>query len=231
MAALAFPGGPPPGGRRSPVTLGRVALVGGIALAVFLIWSFFSAQIVSKRPNEMKTTQVILPPPPPPPPPEVKPQEKPPEPVDTPIEEPVDTPPPPDQPQQSSEPTQGDNALTAREGAGPSNYGLAVGDGGGTRIGSRPGGDNGFAAYGALAARELQIAAQADRDLSRGRYTIRLAVTVDAEGRITRVRVLDGGDTRRNARLVEIFTGKQLSRRPPSGLPVMRVELNARSGA
>jgi len=65
MTALAMPGGPGGGRRkRSPVTLGRIAMAGGIALAGFVIWSLFSAQIVTERPNENKVTQVILPPPP-----------------------------------------------------------------------------------------------------------------------------------------------------------------------
>ena len=97
MAALALNGGP---GGPSPVPWGRVAAAGGIALAVFVAWTMFSAQIVTKRPNEMKTTQVILPPPPPPPPPpEIKPEEKPPEPTEAPpIDQPIDTPPPPARP-------------------------------------------------------------------------------------------------------------------------------------
>lgn len=233
MAAFALSDPDPLGPRkRSPVTLGRVLAGGGIALALFLVWSFMSAQIVSERPNEMTTTTVTLPPPPPPPPEPVE-QEKPPEPTEAPpLEQPLDTPPPPDQPQQqSNEPTPGDSALTAREGAGPSNYGLAAGNGSGTRIGSRPGGGNGdgFAAYGNFTARELQQAAQRDRELLRGRYTVRLAVTVDESGRISRAQVIDGGDEKRNARLIALFTGLQLSRRPPAGLPVMRVELSARS--
>ncbi|RSV53286.1 hypothetical protein CA228_19790, partial [Sphingomonas koreensis] len=60
MTALALSAGPGGGRRRrSPVTLGRIALVGGIALAGFVIWSLFSAQIVTERPNENKTTQVL----------------------------------------------------------------------------------------------------------------------------------------------------------------------------
>ena len=158
-------------------------------------------------------------------------QEKPPEPTPTPMDQPVeDTPPPPDAP---SEPTVGDSALTAREGAGPSNYGLARGDGSGTRIGGRPGGgDGGFGAYGELTRREVTQAVQGERDLSRGRYSAQLAVTVDTEGRITSVRLLRGtGDARRDAALQRALTGLKLSRRPPDGLPVMRIELNARSGA
>lgn len=230
MAALAL-NRPGPGGggpRRSPVTLGRAVAAGGIMLVLILVWNLMSAQLVTRRPNEMKTTQVILPPPPPPPPPpEVKPQETPPEPTDAPpIEEPVDTPPPPDQaPQQSSEPTPGDNALTAREGAGPSSYGLAKGDGSGTRIGGRPGGSgDAFAAYAQIAQQCIRQAAQSDRQLSRGRYAVKLAVRVDPEGRIADVNVGDG-DAKRAARIREVLTGLQCSQRPPAGMPVTRVEL------
>lgn len=227
---LGGPGGPRRR-KRSPVTFGRVLAVLGVLLAVALGYMMAGRMTVSERPNEMKTTTVILPPPPPPPPPpETQPVERPPEPtIAPPLEQPVDTPPPPDA---SNDPVQGDSALTAREGAGPSNYGLARGDGGGTRIGGRPaGGGDGFAAYANVALAGIRQAAQGNRELSRGRYTVQLAVTVGADGRITNVRVLSGGDERRNARLREVLTGLQLSQRPPDGLPVMRIELNARSGA
>ncbi|MGI9375632.1 MAG: TonB-dependent receptor [Tsuneonella suprasediminis] len=236
MAAMALPGASewgatPPRAARSSTRFGQALAVIGVGLILVLGYMFWGGETVSERPNEVKTTRVILPPPPPPPP-ETQPQEKPPEPVDAPpIEEPVDTPPPPDQ-AQSSDPAPGDNALTAREGAGPSNYGLAGGDGTGTRIGGRPGGSgNGFAAYANVALAGIRAAAQRDDELSRGRYSVQLAVTVNAAGKITNVRVLSGGSDRRNARIREVLTGLQLSQRPPDGLPVMRIELNARSGA
>ncbi|MFC4253987.1 TonB-dependent receptor [Altererythrobacter xixiisoli] len=245
MAALALggsngSGGGGPGGRRrkSPVTFGRVAVVVGVGLLAAVVYNMMSWQSVSDRPNEMKTTQVILPPPPPPPPPppEVKPEEKPPEPVDAPpIDSPVDTPPPPDQAPSdatpSSDPAPGDNALTAREGAGPSNYGLAVGDGGGTRIGGRPGGGGGgdaHRAYANVALGCIRSAAQRDRDLSRGRYDAVLSVTMTPAGRIANARVA-GVDDRRAAQIRNLLTGLQCQA-PPAGLPVMRIELNARSG-
>ena len=241
MAALALNGGPGgPHRRRSPLPWGRVVAAGGIALAAFVVWTMFSAQIVTKRPNEMKTTQVILPPPPPPPPPpEIKPEEKPPEPTEAPpIDQPIDTPPPPDQAKEqsaspSSDPAPGDNALSAREGAGPSNYGLAVGNGGGTRIGGRAGGGggNGFATYAQSALAEIRRATQADRELARGRYSLKLLVTVAEDGRITGIRLLDGsGSERRDARLVALLNRLQLQR-PPAGMPAMRIEFNTRSGA
>ena len=220
---------PPPPPRRRRINW---PVVGAVAvLAAVLAATFLRPASVSERQREDKTVRVVLPPPPPPPPPPEVAQEKPPEPTPTPMDQPVeDTPPPPDAP---SEPTVGDSALTAREGAGPSNYGLARGDGSGTRIGGRPGGgDGGFGAYGELTRREVTQAVQGERDLSRGRYSAQLAVTVDAEGRITSVRLLRGtGDARRDAALQRALTGLKLSRRPPDGLPVMRIELNARSGA
>jgi len=219
---------PPPLRRRARVNwlvVGAVLVLGGVLAVTFL-----RPSTISERMRDDKTVRVVLPPPPPPPPPEVQPVEKPPEPTPAPpIDQPQDTPPPPDAPAQ---PTLGDSALTAREGAGPSNYGLQGGDGSGTRIGGRPGGgDGGFGAYANLALAAVRQAAQADSLLSRGRYTARLAVTVSPDGRILSARLLNStGDAARDARLQERLVGLQLSQRPPAGLPVLRIELNARSG-
>jgi len=207
--SYAFMAEPPPPRRRSPITFGRLLIVIGIGLVVALVWMMSSRITVSDRPNELKTTRVLLPPPPPPPPPPPETvQETPPEPVPTPVplDQPLDTP--------------------------PSNYGLVGGDGSGGRIGGRPGGGgNGFGAYGELTRASIHRAIQADEGLQRGQYTVRLTVTVDEAGRITLVRIRSGtGDARRDARLVQVLTGLQLSERPPAGLPVMNIELNARSG-
>ncbi|MGH6612753.1 TonB-dependent receptor [Sphingomonas sp.] len=210
----------------------RWLVVAGLALAGLIVAvTFLRGITVTERPNEMKTTRVILPPPPPPPPPpEVKPEEKPPEPKPAPIEQPVTETPPPPTP--DAAPDQGNNALTAREGAGPSNYGLAVGNGGGTRIGGKTGGNDGFAAYASIALADIRRAAQGDAALSRGRYTVRLVVGVSSDGRIQQVNIVDGsGDTRRDAAIERRLMGLQLSRRPPAGLPVMRIEFNTRNGA
>lgn len=225
--SYAFMADPPPPKRRSQINW--IAVGGVLAVGAIVVAMLMQPATVTDRPNELKTTRVVLPPPPPPPPPPEQVQEVAPEPV--PMDQPVDTPPPE---AQSSEPAVGDNALTAREGAGPSNYGLARGDGSGGRIGGRPGGSgDGFAAYGQLTGAAIQRAAQADRELRSGRYTARLSVAVDEAGRITGVRLLSGtGDARRDARLVQVLTGLQLSQRPPAGLPnPIRIELNARSGA
>lgn len=216
-------------GRRKPLNLGAILAVAAVALAAVLALTLLRGESVSERRSDMKTTRVILPPPPPPPPPEPKPQDKPPEPKPTPVEQPTNAPPPPT-PQ--AEPAPGDSALSAREGAGPSNYGLAVGDGGGTRIGGKTGSGDAFAAYANVALAGVRQAAQGDRELSRGRYTVALAVQVSPDGRITAVRLINPtGDARRDARLIAALTGLQLSQRPPAGLPTMRIELNARSGA
>lgn len=209
---------------------GGFVVAGIVIVGVILAVMFLRGVTITERSGEEKTIRVVLPPPPPPPPPpEVKPDETPPEPKPQPIEQAQDTPPPPT-PQ--AEPAPGDSALTAREGAGPSNYGLAVGDGGGTRIGGKPGGGgDGFAAYANIALSDIRRAAQSDAALSRGRYTVRLLVAVSPEGRITNVRLIDGsGDARRDAAIERRLIGLQLSQRPPQGLPAMRIELNARSG-
>ncbi|WP_070933334.1 TonB-dependent receptor [Edaphosphingomonas haloaromaticamans] len=232
-AATLMPPGRPNGPRRrkqSPITFGRVLAVVGVGLVLVIGYSFLGQQTISDRPNEMKTTTVILPPPPPPPPPPKEQVEQPPEPtIAPPIEQPLDTPPPPDQ--ANSDPTPGDNALTAREGAGPSNYGLARGDGSGTRIGGRPGGGTGdaFRAYAVTAQACIQRAAQADRELTRGNYRAQLSVTMGTDGRIATARVTSGVDDRRAARIQTVLSGVQCQA-PPAGLPAMRLELSTRSG-
>ncbi|QXQ05304.1 TonB C-terminal domain-containing protein [Sphingosinicellaceae bacterium] len=209
-------------GRRPPM-----GLLVAAALVVVVALMLWRGDAVSLRPGEQKTVKVVLPPPPPPPPPEVKPVEKPPEPKPMPLETPVTDVPPPPTPQ--AEPVAGDSALSAREGAGPSNYGLAVGDGGGTRIGIKAGsGDNGFANYAAAVLTDIRRATQADPALARGRYRVMLAVTVDSDGRITTVHLLGStGSAKRDAEIERRLAGLQLSQRPPAGLPVMRIELNA----
>lgn len=230
-ASLMMPGGPnSPRRKKSPMTMGRVIGVVGIGVVLVVGYNLMNQETITERPNQVTTTTVILPPPPPPPPPQPEQVEQPPEPtIAPPVEQPLDTPPPPDQ--ASSDPSPGDSALTAREGAGPSNYGLARGDGGGTRIGGRPGGSgDGFAAYATNVALPcIRQAAQGDRELSRGRFTAQLAVSVDASGRITRIGSISGADGRRQERLREVLTGLQCGA-PPAGIPTIRIELSGRSG-
>lgn len=222
-------GGGPRRSRQSPITFGRILVVVGVGLAAALIWTLTNQTTVTERPNQVTTTTVILPPPPPPPPPQPEQVEQPPEPtVAPPIDQPLDTPPPPDS--ASSDPTPGDSALTAREGAGPSNYGLQRGDGRGTVIGGRPGGSgDAFRAYAGVAQRCVQQVVQSDRELTRGRYSMQVSVTFEPDGRIGTVRQTRGDDERRNARVREILVGVQCPP-PPAGLPAVKLDLNSRSG-
>jgi periplasmic protein TonB len=79
--------------------------------------------------------------------------------------------------------------LTAREGAGPSSYGLAVGNGSGSRIGGTPGGGlGGFnrAAYAAYLEGEIKRALEASK-LRTAALKARARVWIDAAGTITQV--------------------------------------------
>lgn len=216
-------------GRGTGIITGAFA----IALLGLLAWTLL-APIVSERPSEDKIVQVVLPPPPPPPPPPIeqpKPIEQPPVPKEVPVEQPQDTPPPPT-PQQA-QPTTGDSALTSRAGAGPSNYGLQQGNGTGTRIGGRPGGNgDALGAYARTAVAEITRAVQSDREITRGgRFLVQLLVGLSPDGRITSVRFIQGtGDDKRDDAIRQKLSGFQISQRPPDGLPSMRMEIGARSG-
>jgi protein TonB len=205
-----------------------------LIVAALGIVAFFWLQgpTITERDAERKTLNVVLPPPPPPPP-EVKPEEKPPEPKPVPMDEPQPETPPPPQPQpQDAAPTSSNDALTAREGAGPSNYGLAKGDGGGSRIGGAPGpAGNGFAAYAERVRAEAYRVASGNPSLQ-GRYNMpEVRVWVNGDGRIARVEIVAGsGDRRRDAALERALVGLQLSQRPPAGLPYIRFAF-VRSGA
>lgn len=203
-----------------PAALGLIVL---LAITAFVL----RGPRIGVRESEQKIINVVLPPPSPPPPPEPKPPEPKPPTIAPPQPTPA-TPPPSPSPPQAAPDT---SALTARQGAGPSTYGLAQGDGGGVRIGGT-GGDNGFAAYASLAINDIRRATQTDPALASGHYVATIAVQVDADGRIVAVRLLGGsGDPKRDAELQRRLAGLQLSKRPPDGLPVMRLELNAGSGA
>jgi protein TonB len=197
---------------------GVIVLVAVIA-AIFLL----RGQTITERPGEEKITRVVLPPPPPPPPPpEVKPEEKPPEPKAMPIEQPVTDTPPPPTPQADSAP--GDDALSAREGAGPSSYGLAIGDGSGSRIANTSGrGIGGFnrAAYASYLEGEIRRALESNRTLRAASLRARARVWIDANGRITRVEVM-GSDRADDVR--EALVGRSV--RPPDASLAMPVALS-----
>jgi hypothetical protein len=213
--------------QRWPRWVGPVAL-GAIVLGMVLLF-VLRGPTISQRDRQNKIINVVLPPPPPPPP-LPPPKEKPPEPEKPKVEEPKPTPVTPPPPSPTPPAANANDALSARVGAGPSNYGLAQGNGGGTRIGGGVGGDPlGLYANAALA--EIRRAVQADPALNHSRFGVQLAIAVSADGHIESARFLQGsGDDKRDAALQRLLAGLQLSQRPPSGLPVMRIELNARPG-
>ena len=140
-----------------------------------------------------------------------------------------ETPPPPTPaPPQAAPDAQ---ALTAREGAGPSNYGLQQGNGGGTRIGGGSG-DNGFGAYAALAEAEITRATGKETALHNAHFDLLVSVQVAPDGHVTGVRILNdpARDPKRDA-AVQRLVGLQLSKSPPAGLQTMRFQLNTSSGA
>lgn len=215
--------------KRPPRWIGP-AILGLIVLGVVALLVLRGPQI-GVRANDQKVISVVLPPPPPPPPPPpVEPKPPEPKPEITPPKPTPETPPPPTQAPPQAAPDA--SALTAREGAGPSNYGLQQGNGGGTRIGGPPASNAGaFLAYADVAMADIRRTAQADPKLA-GRYSVKIAVQVDADGHIVNLRILGGsGDLKRDAELQQRLAGLQLSKRPPDGLPVMRIQLDTGPGA
>jgi hypothetical protein len=210
--------------KRLPRWVGPAALAAVVALAglVFVL----RGPTIGEQEGEHRIINVVLPPPPPPPPTPPKPT---PEPIKPKIVEQPTPQPTPSPPQQTQQPTpQGDNALTAREGPAAGNFGLAVGNGEGTHIGGKPGGDP-FGSYGAIVAAEIQRATERDQALLRQSSTLKIFVQVTPDGRISSVRS-PGLDPKRDAALQRCLTGLQLSQRPPEGQSEVRVEINTRRG-
>jgi protein TonB len=201
----------------------------GVALvAVIAAFVLLRGPSIGERHNDRKIINVVLPPPPPPPPP--PPEVKPPEPKPQTIQPPQPTPQTPPPPEPAPPAPQANDALTAREGTAPGNFNVAAGDGSGHIGGGKPGGGDPFAAYGQLAYADVRRAVQDDPVLAKGRYAVRLLISVSSDGRITAVRLETGtGDKRRDTALQRLVSGLTLSQRPPAGLPPeLRIELNSR---
>jgi type IV secretory pathway VirB10-like protein len=216
--------------RRLPRWVGPAVLAGLVAVAGLIL--VLHGPETGVHESERKVINVVLPPPPPPPPPPPE-QPRPPEPKpEIPQPQPAQaTPPPtPQPPQPQAAPS---DAISARVGAGPSNYGLAQGNGGGTRIGGGgTGNGDAFVSYSSVALAEMKRVAEADPALNTGHFTASLVVAVDPDGRIASVRVLSGsGDAKRDAALERRLAGFRISRRPPDGMPVMRVQFDLGNGA
>lgn len=223
------PYGEPPRRRRSKVNWPVVLVI--MVLGAVLATTFLRPGTVSDRDRDEKIVRVVLPPPPEPPPPEVQPEEAPPEPTPTPLDQPLDnTPPPPDAP---SEPTTGDNALTARVGAGPSNYGLAAGNGSGTRIGGNAGGGGAnYGAYGAAVRNAMQRRLQSDAALRTAEFGGGVNVWITGDGRIDRIALAEStGNAVTDAAIIRALSGAVIGQSPPSGMPQpIRLRIGARSG-
>ena len=205
--------------RRSGLSFGAVLALGAAVLAAFLALTLLRGATISEHRSDMKTTRVVLPPPPVPPPPP-KPEVKPPEPKPTPLDQPTDAPPPPTPSAPAPAAAPGADALTAREGAGPSSYGLAIGDGSGSRAGGKVGGFGGFnrAAYASYLEGEIKRAMEADKALRSTALKAKARVWIDAGGKITRVEV-DGSERAETIRAA--LVGRSVRPPDPSvGMPV-----------
>lgn len=197
------------------------ALIIVLILGAVIVY-FLQGPTIGTRNIERKMLAVVLPPPPPPPPP---PKEKPPEPP-KPIQEtkaevtpPTPTPPTP----------QANDALSAREGPAAGNFGLAVGNGGGTRIGGGTGGDA-FMAYVSIVQREVRTAMQSDPKLKDATFAVKVTVKVNADGAIQDVSFDgDDGTSEREQAIKKLLSALTLSQKPPSGLPPVRLALSSRS--
>jgi TonB family protein len=138
---------------------------------------------------------------------------------------------PPEKPQDTPPPDASD-ALTARQGAAPGNYGLQAGNGGGLRIGGRPGSGDAFLAYASRMQRELYEALMRDGEMRRMGFDVVLAVTVGPDGHIQSVKVIESsGNTGKDQAVVRILTGMQLSTPPPPGMQAVRWEFKQKPGA
>ncbi len=190
-------------------------LVGGGLLTYFL-----QGPSIGTRNFDRKILAVVLPPPPPPPP-----KEKPPEPPKQMQEakaEPTPTPPTPE--------PQANDALSAREGPGTNSFGLAAGNGGGTRIGGGVGGDP-FMAYAMIIQSDIRRALQVDPKLRSIAYSMKIEVKVSPDGAIQDVSFDEASrtDPERDAAIKRVLASLILSRKPPEGLPRIKLQLASRS--
>lgn len=214
----------------------RAGGLGLIALLGWGVWEFANHEAgVERERAETSTLIPVLepPPPPPPPPPEVEPEV---EPEAEPAEaEPEDAAEPESTPQPQSTPTPGPQNLQM-EGpaqAGGDAFGIGAGRGNGRTIGGNSGGNiEALRWYADLANRELGRALQEDRKVARGRYRVVLAVRVGPGGRVQAVDVTSGsGDEERDALIRTVLVGRRLSQPPPDGLPIVKLEYEARPSA
>jgi TonB family protein len=202
-----------------PRRLGRMAIgllvIGGLGTAVYFI---FDGMSKTQRHAIQTVTRITLPPPPPPPPP------KPPEPekvVETPkIQEPkvVDKKPDKAPPKPEAPPA---SPLTAEAGTGANPYGLAVGNGSGNMLGGG-GGDSkaAYQSYGRIVSADVQAALRRADKLRFAKFTAELRIWLDANGRVTQVRLASSsGDPVVDNEVTRSLSGLALREPPPKDMP------------
>ena len=175
--------------------------------------------------------RVILPPPPAPPPtPQPPPPQQP--------QKMIEAPKPKQQPQEAKPlqqakqappgkpaavPAPPGNPLTAEPGAGPSQYGLGVGNGAGNTIGGGGGGGGGsrLGYYAGLIASQVQAALQNNEQTRYLRlHGITVRVWLSPSGQITRCELVNTtGETARDETLSRVLAGVSLHETWPPDLP------------
>ncbi|MNR78002.1 hypothetical protein D3C72_86880 [compost metagenome] len=194
---------------------GGYAIGGFIVLVlVAVVWYLVSGTASTKR-EVAATPMLMLPPPPPPPPepeklPEPEPekvqQEAPPEPTTNPQEAPADAATP--SPDAGDPTTINDSAQ-----AGTDNFGVMAGRGGGMT-----GGGGGLGSYSGYVANALQQAFARDpRTRTLAFQEIRINLWLDADGKATRVELLQGtGNTQTDEAVLAMARDFRSDVRPPA---------------
>jgi TonB family protein len=214
--------------RRAGWTVLGLLLAGGF---VALIASVFGGHTTPQRRAITTVTRVILPPPPPPtPPPALK--EPPPPEKQTLVQaapkiaepKPAQAPPRPAAKPSPSLAKPG-APLTAAAGAGPDNYGLGVGNGGGDTIGGQGGGGGGgggdsYGWYAGVIQSQVQVALRRDDRTRGGRYRAAISVWLNAEGQVTRTQIVSfSGDNGLESAVAQALSGLSMGQAPPAGMP------------
>lgn len=199
---MAYQGGPP---RKGPLRYVKPVAIGLVLIGLAaLIWRFASDTAGVKRTTAPQVTTVIPLPPPPPPPKQKPPPEKVKEETKTPVEKPTIAPKPAEAPKPSdNQPKQ--MTMNAPAQAGTDSFGISAGDGSGN-VGSGGGGRFGNASYAQYMVYVLQRAIEQDKgvqDAGGARFTGSLNLWMDAQGRITKVAIVQStGDEKMDAAVV-----------------------------
>ena len=200
----------------------------GFVILAALAWFVYSqlntvVGVKKDEPPPVTATVDLTPPPPPPPPPPPEPQEKPPEPspeAPTPNPEPAPQPDAPKAMAIDSAAQAGSDAFGLSAGAGG---GLGAPGGGGTCVGTNCGRGGGGGTgqsdefYRKSLGRSLQYEVEKKDQLRRRRFSAFFLITVDAEGRVSRVQLdQSSGDRETDAQIQAALEQARNLDRPPS---------------